>query len=105
MEMRYLQRVAGRTRRDRIRNERTRQDVGTVSIKDTIEKRPLRWFGHLCRMSKDRDTRKYFVARPTGKRPSGRPRMQWKDYISSRKREKNWDAMRVLARDRGALFA
>ncbi|XP_014270405.1 uncharacterized protein [Halyomorpha halys] len=54
MEMRYLWRVADRTKRDRIRNERTRQDVGTVSIKNTIEKRQLRWFGHLCRMSESK---------------------------------------------------
>ncbi|XP_014278470.1 uncharacterized protein [Halyomorpha halys] len=78
MEMRYLWKVAGRTRRDRIRNERTIEDVRTV----TIDKRQLRWFGHLCRMSEDRYTRKYFQARPSGKRPKGRPRIQCKDYIS-----------------------
>nr|XP_014292674.1 uncharacterized protein LOC106691424 [Halyomorpha halys] len=38
VEMRYLRRVAGRTRRDRIRNERTRQDVGTVSIKIPLKR-------------------------------------------------------------------
>nr|XP_014287206.1 uncharacterized protein LOC106687694 [Halyomorpha halys] len=73
MEMRYLRRVAGRTRRDRIRNGRTRQDVRTVSIKDTIKKGQLRWFGHLCRMREYRDPRNYFEARPTGKRPRGTP--------------------------------
>nr|XP_014284774.1 uncharacterized protein LOC106686136 [Halyomorpha halys] len=107
IEMRYLRRVAGRTRRDRIRNERTRQDVGTVSIKDTIEKRQLRWFGYLCQMSEGRDPRKYSEARSTGKLPRGRPRIEWRDYISrvGEKRGKNWDAMRMLTRDREAWFA
>ncbi|XP_066909445.1 uncharacterized protein [Halyomorpha halys] len=92
VEMRYLRRVAGRTRRDRIWNERTRLDVGTVSIKDTIEKRQVRWFEHLCRMSEDGP--KKIIRGQTN-------RIQWKDCISrvGERREKSWGAMRVLARD------
>ncbi|KAL3049346.1 hypothetical protein OYC64_008749 [Pagothenia borchgrevinki] len=43
----------------------------------------LRWFGHLVRMPPGPLPREVFQARPAGKRPRGRPRTRWRDYISS----------------------
>ena len=40
-------------------------------------------FGHLVRMPPGRLPREVFQARPAGKRPRGRPRTRWRDYISS----------------------
>lgn len=103
-EMKYLRRMAGRTRRDRIRNEKIRQDLGVSDVKHALEKRQLRWFGHVCRMNEDRDPRKFLEARPTGGRPRGRPRIAWTKHISrlGQKRGKALNEMKALARDRDA---
>nr|XP_061826649.1 uncharacterized protein LOC133613269 [Nerophis lumbriciformis] len=42
----------------------------------------MRWFGHLVRMPPERLPREVFRARPTGRRPRGRPRTRWEDYLS-----------------------
>ncbi|KAK3565349.1 hypothetical protein QTP86_007138 [Hemibagrus guttatus] len=42
----------------------------------------LRWLGHLFRMPPGRLTGEVFRACPTGKRPRGRPRTRWTDYVS-----------------------
>ena len=47
-----------------------------------VERGQLRWFGHLIRMPPGRLPLEVFRARPTGKRPRGRPRTHWRDYIS-----------------------
>jgi len=39
-------------------------------------------FGHLIRISPGRLPLEVFQARPTGRRPRGRPRTRWRDYIS-----------------------
>jgi len=39
-------------------------------------------FGHLIQMPTGRLPLEVFQARPTGKRPRGRPRIRWRDYIS-----------------------
>ncbi|KAK3510619.1 hypothetical protein QTP70_011885 [Hemibagrus guttatus] len=42
----------------------------------------LRWLGHLFRMPPGRLPGEVFRACPTGKRPRGRPRTRWRDYVS-----------------------
>src|ERR1700733_6906972 len=50
-EMSWLRRILGRSRRDRIRNEVTREELGQKeTIIDKIRKRRLTWFGHVTRM-------------------------------------------------------
>jgi len=45
----------GRSRRDRIRNEVTRKELGQqVTLVDKIRKRRLTWFGHVTRMEGSR---------------------------------------------------
>ncbi|KAI3373259.1 hypothetical protein L3Q82_006385 [Scortum barcoo] len=58
-EMSFLRRVAGRSLRDR-----------------------LRWLGYLFRMPPGRLPREVFQACPTERRPRGRPRTRWRDYVS-----------------------
>src|ERR1700755_2995869 len=50
MEMRILRAIIGKTRRDRIRNERVRQEVRVAPVMRRIEAARLRWWGHLERM-------------------------------------------------------
>src|SRR6218665_1644267 len=47
--------ILGRSRRDRIRNEVTRKELGQqVTLVDKIRKRRLTWFGHITRMEGNR---------------------------------------------------
>ena len=48
-----------------------------------IERSQRRWFGHVSRMPHERLARQVLLAVTTGKRPRGRPRTRWNDYISN----------------------
>jgi len=78
-EMSFLRRVAGLSLRDRVRSSDIRRELGVEPLLLRIERSQLRWFGHLIRM---RLPLEVFRARPTGRRPRGRPRTRWRDYIS-----------------------
>ena len=82
-EMSFLRRVAGISLRDRVRSSVTRERLGVESLLLRLERSQLRWFGHLVRMPPERLPWKVLAARPTGRRPRGRPRTRWGDYISS----------------------
>ena len=43
--------------------------------------RRLRWAGHIARMEEGRSAFKILTGKPTGNRPSGRPRRRWEDDI------------------------
>ena len=82
-EMRVLRIILRVTRRDRIRNNVIRKELGVESILKIIEKGQLRWFGHMKRMEQNRYPKKYYDWRPEGRRRVGRPRMRWKDNIKT----------------------
>ncbi|KAK3514742.1 hypothetical protein QTP70_029692 [Hemibagrus guttatus] len=80
-EMSFLRRVAGRSLRDRIRSSVTREELGVEPLLLRIERGQLRWLGHLFQMPPGRLSGEVFRACPTGKRPRGRPRTRWRDYV------------------------
>ncbi|KAK3509614.1 hypothetical protein QTP70_006805 [Hemibagrus guttatus] len=80
-EMSFLRRVAGRSLRDRVRSSVTREELGVEPLLLHIERGQLRWLGHLFRMPPGRLPGEVFRACPTGKRPLGRPRTRWRDYV------------------------
>jgi hypothetical protein len=41
----------------------------------------MRWAGHVARMREKRNMYRLLVRKPQGKRPPGRPRCRWMDYI------------------------
>ena len=49
-EMAWLRRIRGRSRRERIRNEKTREELGAEETVIEKIKRRLTWFGHMERM-------------------------------------------------------
>ena len=46
-----------------------------------IERSQLRWFGHVSRMPQERLPKLALHAKANGRRPVGRPRTRWTDYI------------------------
>ncbi|KAK3544065.1 hypothetical protein QTP86_000871 [Hemibagrus guttatus] len=80
-EMSFLRRVAGRSLRDRVRSSVTREELGVELLLLHIERGQLGWLGHLFRMPPGRLPGEVFRACPTGKRPRGRPRTRWRDYV------------------------
>ena len=55
-EMRFLRKIVGVTRLDRVRNTAIREKLATEPLLLHIEKSQLRWFGHVCRMPHERLT-------------------------------------------------
>ncbi|KAI3371939.1 hypothetical protein L3Q82_006814 [Scortum barcoo] len=75
--------VAGRSLRDRVRSSVTfGRELGVEPLLLHMERSQLRWLGHLFRMPPGRLPREVFQACPTGRRPRGRPRTRWRDYVS-----------------------
>ncbi|KAK3528856.1 hypothetical protein QTP70_011737 [Hemibagrus guttatus] len=81
-KMSFLRRAAGRSLRDRVRSSVTREELRVEPLLLHIERGQLRWLGHLFRMPPGRLPGEVFRACPTGKRPRGRPRTHWRDYVS-----------------------
>ena len=81
-KMSFLRRVAGLSLRDSVRSSDIRRELGVEPLLLRVERSQLRWFGHLTRMPPGRLPLEVFRARPTGRRPRGRPRTRWRDYIS-----------------------
>ncbi len=80
-KMSFLRRVAGCSLRDRVRSSVTREELRVEPLLLHIERVQLKWLGHLFRMPPGCLTGKVFWARPTGRRPRGRPRTRWRDYV------------------------
>jgi hypothetical protein len=53
-EMRCYRKIVGKTKIDRVRSERTREQVGQESVRRVLEERQLRWFGQIYRMERER---------------------------------------------------
>jgi hypothetical protein len=51
------------------------------NIVRVIKSRRLRWVGHVARMEEGRSAFKILTGKCTGKRPLGRSRHRWEDYI------------------------
>ena len=69
-----------------VMTERTRSRVQAAEMSFLLlylERSQLRWFGYLVRMPTGCLPWEVFQARPVGRRPRGRPRTRWRDYIST----------------------
>lgn len=80
-EMTSLRRVDGLTLRGRVRREELRVQPLLLHI----DRGKLRWLEHLFRMRPGHThtlPREVFRAYPAGRRPRGRPRAHWRDYVS-----------------------
>ena len=87
--MKYLRRVAKKTRRDHERNSKIREELGVRQITTELEEKQLNWYGHMKRMEKERLPRKIWEARTEGKRGRGRPRTTWLQSITNAGKTRN----------------
>jgi hypothetical protein len=101
-EMRFLRKIEGKTRRDRIRNEIIGETVGVQPIQEYVERSQFRWFGHANRMDDKRIVKRVYEAREIGKRPRGRPRKTWKEGLQevTRKKGVTWKEVERTVKDR-----
>ena len=91
-EMSFLRRVSGLSLRDRVRSSDIRERLKVEPLLLRIERSQMRWFGHLVRMPPGRLPGEVFRACPTGRRPRGRPRTRWRDYVS----QLAWERLGIL---------
>uniref|UniRef100_A0A146KQ35 RNA-directed DNA polymerase from mobile element jockey n=1 Tax=Lygus hesperus TaxID=30085 RepID=A0A146KQ35_LYGHE len=101
-EMRYLRRVVGATRRDRIRNTTIRSSLNLEPLSGRVRRHQLSWFGHVQRMPEARYPRMALEARSEGSRPRGRRRITWADNIQTSLNQGRctWRAASKKAQDR-----
>ena len=82
VEISFLHRVAGHTLRYRVRSSVTREELGVQPLLLHIQRDQLRWIRHLFQMPPGRLPGEVFRACPARRRPQGRPRTRWRDYVS-----------------------
>lgn len=72
VKMDYLRRSAMISRRERRRNEEVRNIMSaTETVSDRIEKRSLKWFGHLLRMEDGNYRKRLGTWQPQGRKIKG----------------------------------
>lgn len=77
-EMDYWRRAAGKSRMDRVTNERIREIMNVKhTIVEDIKDKQLVWFGHVQRMTDLRIPKQIMQWKPGGRRKRGRPRRSW----------------------------
>lgn len=90
IEMDYLRRGARRSRRERVRNEEIRSIMDAhETVVERVEKRRLRWFGHVLRMNPERWPHRMYHWQPPGKRKRGRPRRSWIEGVRQSMEERH----------------
>jgi len=64
-----------------LHNEELNDLYSSPNIVRVIKSRKMRWAGHVARMGEERGVYRFFVGKPEGKRPLGRPRHRWVNNI------------------------
>ena len=100
--MRFLRKIEGKTKRDKISKKIIRETVGVQSRQEYVERSQLRWYGHVKGMDDKRIVKRVYEARETGKRPRGRPRKTWKEGLQevTRKKGVTWKEVERTVKDR-----
>ena len=81
VEMGFLRRISGLTLLDKVKSVDIRESLTIEPLLLRLERSQLRWYGHVTRMSQEITTKKLLYSTPIGRRPRGRPRTRWRDYV------------------------
>jgi hypothetical protein len=65
--MRCYRKIVGKTKRDRVRSEIIREQVGQESVRRVLEERQLRWFCHVYGMERERKPKQFMEAQVEGR--------------------------------------
>ena len=90
-EMRFLRKIKGVMMFDKHRNTAIRESFHIESLLLRIKRSQLRWFGHVSKMPHERLPKQALYAKMSWKRPVGRPRTRWLDYIENL----GWNRLRL----------
>ena len=82
-EMRFLRRIEGVTLFNKVRSSEIQKSPNSEPLLLQIERSQLIWFGHVSRMPQERLPKQALHAKANGRRPVGRPRTRWTDYIEN----------------------
>ena len=66
---------------NKVRSSEIRKSLNIEPLLLRIERSHLRWFGHVSRMPQERLPKQALLTKANGRRPVGRPRTRWTDYI------------------------
>ena len=79
MDMRYLRKIEGVSRLDRVPNEDIRRRLGVEAVLAVADRKKKEWRERIEGMSQERLVRRVFEEDVCGRRPRGRPRKKWID--------------------------
>ena len=80
-DRRMLRRLRGVTLRDRISSDEVLRRCGLESVLLRIRKKRMAWFGHVYRRNEEDPLCRVKNVEAPGRRPRGRPKKTWDDYI------------------------
>ena len=65
-----------------MRNEVVRERAGvSAKLSKRVDRKVLKWFGHVERMGSERMTKRVYMSEVEGKRGRGRPLFKWRDGL------------------------
>merc|ERR1711905_52257 len=77
-----LRSMCGVTMWDRLRNEEVRERVGVPEkMSNRVDRKVLKWFGHVERMGGERLTKRVYMSEVEGVRGRGRPYFRFIDGV------------------------
>ena len=80
-EMRFLQRIEGVNLFKKVRSFEIQKSRHIEPLLLRIKRSLLRWFGHVCKMPQERLPKQALLAKGNERRPVGRFRTRWTNYI------------------------
>ena len=79
--MSFLRRIEGVTLFNKVRISEIRKSLNIKLLLLQIERSQLKRFGHVSRMPQERLPKQALFAKANGRRPVGRPKIRWTNYI------------------------
>ena len=98
-EMIMLRWIEGKTRKDRIRNEKFRRDAMVKPITIYIAQKRLSWYGHAMRRDATNVAKQVTTMKVGLKRLRGRHILRWMDRVRSELRRQQLDPKFAQNRD------